>query len=48
MSVQELETGFRELVGRIYDEDFIDRRRRRFLKRHNEIRQDEAVSAKAS
>ena len=48
MSVQELENGFRELVGRIYDEDFIDRRRRRFLKRRNEIRQDEAVSAKAS
>ena len=48
MSVQELETGFRELVGRIYDEDFIDRRRRRFLKRRNEIRQEEAVSAQAS
>jgi len=48
MSVQELEKGFRELVGRIYDEDFIDRRRRRFLKRRNEIRQEEAVSTKAS
>jgi hypothetical protein len=45
MSVEELETGFRELVGRIYDKEFIDRRRRRFLKRRNEIRQEEAVSA---
>jgi radical SAM superfamily enzyme YgiQ (UPF0313 family) len=43
MSVEDLETGFRELAGRIYDEDFIDRRRRRFLKRRNEVRQDEAV-----
>ena len=43
MSVEELETGFRELVGRIYDNDFIDRRRRRFLKRRNELRQEEAV-----
>jgi radical SAM superfamily enzyme YgiQ (UPF0313 family) len=43
MSVEELETGFRELAGRIYDEDFIDRRRRRFLKRRNEVRQDEAL-----
>ncbi|MFT5467449.1 MAG: radical SAM superfamily enzyme YgiQ (UPF0313 family) [Verrucomicrobiales bacterium] len=45
MSVEQLETGFRELVGRIYDEDFIDRRRRRFLKRRNEIRQEEALAA---
>ena len=45
MSVEELETGFRELVGRIYEKEFIDRRRRRFLKRRNEIRQEEAVSA---
>ncbi|MGI9243244.1 MAG: B12-binding domain-containing radical SAM protein [Verrucomicrobiales bacterium] len=46
MSVSELENGFRELVGRIYDDDFIDRRRRRFLKRRNEIRQDEALLEK--
>ena len=45
MGVQELEDGFRELVGRIYDADFIDRRRRRFLKRRNEIRQEEALAA---
>ena len=46
MSVGELENGFRELVGRIYDDDFIDRRRRRFLKRRNELRQEEAISAR--
>lgn len=44
MTVEELETGFRELVGRIYDDDFVDRRRRRFLKRRNEIRQEEALA----
>jgi radical SAM superfamily enzyme YgiQ (UPF0313 family) len=44
MSVEELETGFRELVGRVYDDDFIDRRRRGFLKRRNEIRQEEAIA----
>jgi radical SAM superfamily enzyme YgiQ (UPF0313 family) len=43
MSVEELETGFRELAGRVYDDDFIDRRRRRFLKRRTEIRQEEAL-----
>ena len=43
MSVEELETGFRELIGRIYDDDFIDRRRRRFYKRRNEGRQREAI-----
>ena len=46
MSVEELETGFRELVGRIYDDDFIDRRRRRFLKRRNELLQEEAIARK--
>lgn len=45
MSVEELETGFRKLVGRIYDDAFIDRRRRRFLKRRNELRQAEASGA---
>lgn len=43
MTVAELETGFRELLGRIYDEDFIDRRRRRFYRRRNEGRQREAL-----
>ena len=43
MSVEELETGFRKLVGRLYDEEFIARRRKRFLKRRTELRQDEAV-----
>ncbi len=46
MSVEELETGFRELVGRIYDDGFIDRRRRRFLKRRNELLQEEAIARK--
>lgn len=44
MTVAELEAGFRELVGRIYDDAFIDRRRRRFLKRRNALLQDEAVA----
>lgn len=43
MTVEELETGFRELIGRVYDDDFIDRRRRRFYKRRNELRQIEAT-----
>lgn len=45
MTVGELETGFRELAGRIYDREFIDRRRRRFLKRRNEARQQQATAA---
>ncbi|MEZ5301869.1 MAG: radical SAM protein [Verrucomicrobiales bacterium] len=48
MSVEALETGFRELAGRIYDEAFIERRRRRFLKRRNEVRQAEALAAAAA
>ena len=44
MTVEELETGFRNLIGRIYDDDFVDRRRRRFLKRRNELRQEEALA----
>ncbi len=43
MSVKELETGFRELIGRVYDDEFVAKRRRRFLKRHTELRQDEAI-----
>lgn len=43
MSVEELENGFRDLVGRIYDSDFIEQRRKQFLKRRNELRQDRAV-----
>lgn len=43
MTVEELETGFRELLGRVYDDNFVDQRRRRFLKRRTEIRQEEAV-----
>ncbi len=43
MSVSELENGFRELVGRIYDDEFVAQRRRRFLKRRTELRQDEAI-----
>ena len=43
MSVKELETGFRELVGRVYDDDFVAKRRRRFLKRRTEVRQEEAI-----
>ena len=47
MSVEELENNFRELIGRIYDDDFVDRRRRRFLKRRTELRQEEAVARNA-
>jgi radical SAM superfamily enzyme YgiQ (UPF0313 family) len=43
MSVEELETGFLELIGRIYDDKFVDQRRRRFFKRRNEIRQAESI-----
>jgi radical SAM superfamily enzyme YgiQ (UPF0313 family) len=43
MTVEELETGLREVIGRVYDDEFIDRRRRRFLARRNEIRQQEAI-----
>ena len=43
MSVEALQTGFHKLVGRIYDDDFIARRRRRFLKRRTELRQDQAL-----
>lgn len=43
MSVSELESGFRNLVARLYDEEFIARRRRRFIKRRTELRQDEAL-----
>jgi radical SAM superfamily enzyme YgiQ (UPF0313 family) len=43
MTVEVLETGFRELLGRIYDDNFIDQRRRRFIRRRTEIRQEEAV-----
>jgi radical SAM superfamily enzyme YgiQ (UPF0313 family) len=48
VSVGELETGFRELAGRIYDEDFIERRRRRFLKRRTALRQEEAMKERTA
>ena len=48
MSVKELETGFRELIGRIYDDDFVEQRRRRFLKRRTELRQDEAMQERSA
>ena len=38
MSVTELEEGFRDLAGKIYDRDFIEERRRRFFKRQSELR----------
>jgi radical SAM superfamily enzyme YgiQ (UPF0313 family) len=45
MSVEELETGFRDLIRRLYDSDFIEERRRRFFKRQNELRQQRALVA---
>lgn len=38
MSVTELEEGFRDLAAKIYDQDFIEERRRRFFKRQSELR----------
>jgi hypothetical protein len=32
MTVEELESGFRDLMRRIYAEDFVARRRRRFFR----------------
>ncbi len=43
MTVEELETSFRELGRRIYDDDFIAERRRAFFKRQNELRQERAL-----
>jgi radical SAM superfamily enzyme YgiQ (UPF0313 family) len=37
MSAGELEQGFRELAGRLYDSDFIETRRRRFFERRKEL-----------
>ncbi len=44
MTVTELETGFRELGRRIYDDAFIDGRRRAFFKRQAELRQARSLS----
>lgn len=44
LSVTELETGFRDLVRRIYDSDFIEERRRRFFARQNERRRERALA----
>ena len=43
MSIAELENGFRKLGQQIYDRDFIEERRRRFLQRQSELRQQRAV-----
>ena len=45
MSVTELETGFRELGRRIYDDQFIAKRRRAFFRRQNELRQQRSLAA---
>jgi radical SAM superfamily enzyme YgiQ (UPF0313 family) len=39
LSVEELESGFRDLALKIYDKEFIEQRRRRFFKRLTELRQ---------
>jgi radical SAM superfamily enzyme YgiQ (UPF0313 family) len=44
MSVAELENGFRDLGRKIYDQDFIEERRRRFFQRQNELRQQRAAA----
>lgn len=45
MSVSELEEGFRGLIGRVYDPDFIEERRRRFFARQDELRRGRAQRA---
>lgn len=45
MSVSELEHGFRELGRRIYDDSFIDERRRAFFRRQDELRQNAAAAS---
>jgi radical SAM superfamily enzyme YgiQ (UPF0313 family) len=44
MTVSELERGFRDLAGRIYDTDFIEQRRRRFFVRQSELRRQRAAA----
>ena len=48
MTVKELEDNFLKLIGRIYDDDFVDRRRKRYFKRRNEVRQQEAIAKGAA
>ena len=47
MSVTELEAGFRDLAGRIYDTGFIEERRRRFFERQSELRRARVGGMKA-
>ncbi len=44
MSVEELETGFRELGRRLYDDAFIEERRRAFFRRQSDLRQARALA----
>jgi hypothetical protein len=46
MSVAELENGFRDLARRIYDTDFIEQRRRRFIARQSALRRQRLQSAR--
>jgi radical SAM superfamily enzyme YgiQ (UPF0313 family) len=39
MSVAELEDGFRSLISRLYEKDFVSERRRRFFERQRELRE---------
>lgn len=45
MSVAELETGFRGLLSRLYDADFVEERRRRFFARQSELRRERTLAA---
>ncbi len=40
MSVAELDEGLRDLARRLYDEDFVEQRRRRFLQRQSQLRRE--------
>lgn len=44
MTVAELENGFRDLARRIYDTDFIEQRRRRFIARQSALRRQRLQS----
>jgi hypothetical protein len=45
MSVAELESGFRKLLSQLYDDDFVEERRRRYFARQSELRRDRVLAA---
>jgi radical SAM superfamily enzyme YgiQ (UPF0313 family) len=47
LSVSELESGFRSLLSKLYDDDFVEERRRRFFARQSDLRRERALGATA-